>query len=122
MRTSPSIHELCLVVSDADRESANQVAVEVFGSEADRVTFDRVMLSPTADEPATHAWARLRCTEQQRLALLAALGAGRVPSIKFWRLQDGALMSTNVGGSTANTEAQMLADVSLQRIVIEMGV
>lgn len=124
--TTTWLYRYHLIVSAADRDAANQVAVEVTGDEADRLTFG-VPLSVSGNEPATHFGCSTAATDPIRTGLAVRLGAGRVPSIKFWRLdaQTGLLVQTNVAASVGKvgqtlTWEQALVDAGLMTVQAEM--
>lgn len=117
-------YRLILIVSDADRDAANQIAVEVGKGEPDRNTYS-VPLSASGHEPATH-WA---CSTIASDTMVAEMQASlpRVASVQFFRMtaDDSVLRVTNNAfaypkrGASFSIE-DALAACGLQRVAPPM--
>lgn len=115
-------HRHIVIVSASDRDAANAVAVEVTGNPADNLTFG-VPLSATGTGSPTHYGCSSAAMELHRERMAVRLAAGRVPSVRFWRLNadTGVLTQTNVTKSQARvgqvvTWEQALLDAGLKVI------
>ena len=96
------IYRLHLIISTADRATANGLAAQLDPDTGGALTFGEPSLSADGSEPATHILSSTAATETMRLGMEQALAGGLIPSIQFWRMDatSQTLHASNVSEAT----------------------